>query len=483
MQISTTTTATATADDLVAIFVQEGKAPALPDGAPPADHWEAEFSGKKGESLLLHGADGARWLLVGLGGKGLDAERFREAGGTARNRAEKMERPNLFLDLSGFSKVAAGRHAASVAEGAALAGYDPAILKEDRKEAKVQVIKVLGTSGDAGVRKTLKRAGVVAAANHCARDLQNMPPNILSPLEFANQAREVAKDSKQVKVKVLKAKQMLDMAMGSLLGVAKGSAFEPHLVHMTYTPTRKKPKGVVAVVGKGLTFDSGGISIKPSAGMDEMKFDMSGAAAVLGLFHGLANGAECPYEVHGILGCVENMPGGNAQRPGDIVTAMNGKTIEVLNTDAEGRLVLADCLTYAARKIKPDRIYDLATLTGAVIHALGHETCGIFSSERKMISSLEKVGRSVGELCWELPLFACHREYAKGDYADLKNIFARNLGAGSTAGAAFLSWFVDEVPWAHIDIAGTAWEGGSKSYMSKGGRGFGTRLMLELLRD
>jgi leucyl aminopeptidase len=214
-----------------------------------------------------------------------------------------------------------------------------------------------------------------------------------------------------------------------------------------------------------------------------MKFDMSGAAAVLGVFHALAQGAECPYEVHGILGCVENMPGSKAQRPGDIVTAMNKMTIEVHNTDAEGRLVLADCLTYTARKIKPDCIYDMATLTGAAIHALGHLHSAVLGTDQKAIDRVKELGAEVGEPLWQLPLNEDYRDLTRGKYADLQNLYNPGEGAGTIAGASFLSFFVDEVPWVHLDIAATAWNGPSKSYMSYGGRGVIARTMLAVLRD
>jgi leucyl aminopeptidase len=204
---------------------------------------------------------------------------------------------------------------------------------------------------------------------------------------------------------------------------------------------------------------------------------------VLGAFTALAKGAECQYEVHGILGCVENMPGANAQRPGDIVTAMNKMTIEVHNTDAEGRLVLADCLTYTARKVKPMRIYDMATLTGAAIHALGHLHSAVIGSDQKAIDQVCKLSAELGEPCWQLPINDSYRDLTRGSYADLQNIYAPGQGAGTIAGACFLSFFVDDVPWVHLDIAATAWEGPARSYIGKGGRGVIARTMLAVLRN
>jgi leucyl aminopeptidase len=251
---------------------------------------------------------------------------------------------------------------------------------------------------------------------------------------------------------------------------------------MIYKP-KGKAKGRLALIGKGLTFDTGGISLKPSGNMWDMKFDMSGAAAVLGVFHALSKGAECPFEVHGILGCVENMPGSNAQRPGDIVTAMNGKTIEVLNTDAEGRLVLADCLAYVVKKVKPDCMYDMATLTGAAIHALGHLNSAVLGNNQKAIDALIKAAEKAGESFWQLPMNEEYRDLTRGCYADLQNIYDAGQGAGTIAGACFLSFFVKDVPWVHLDIAATAWHGPSRPYMpAKGGRGVAARTMLEVLR-
>ena len=241
--------------------------------------------------------------------------------------------------------------------------------------------------------------------------------------------------SKQITTKILNEKQMGELKLGSLLSVSAGSIEPAFLVHMTYKP-KGKSKGKLCLVGKGLTFDSGGISLKPGAGMEEMKFDMCGGAAVMGVFHALKS-LDFPYEVHGVVATSENMPAHNATKQGDVVTAMNGKTIEVINTDAEGRLILADALCYVSKKIKPDTVIDLATLTGAVIVALGHELTGMYPTTRKLANELTKAGESTGEMVWELPLLDCHKDQLKGTYSDLRNI-NRGQGNGSTAGAAFL---------------------------------------------
>lgn len=480
MRTALSSSAAAGRTTLVAQLVPDGARAKLPADAPSESEWKSDFTDSAGRTVMLRGSGGKRWLLIRVPkAKQATAEDVREAAGTARLAAEDLERGELAIDLSLLPKDA--DHVQAAAEGAGMAGYDPGVKKKDRKKANVTKVVLVGAGSSAGARAAAQRGQIAAEANLAAREVQNLPSNLLTPKDFAAQARKVAGKSPQVTVRVFGEKKMAEMKMGSLLSVSQGSHKEAQLVHFTYKP-KGKAKGKVAVVGKGLIFDSGGISLKPSANMDHMKFDMCGAGAVLGLFHGLASGAECPYEVHGVMGCVENMPGGGAQNPGDIQTAMNGTTIEVLNTDAEGRLVLADCLTYAARKIKPDWMVDLATLTGAVIHCLGHLATGILGNDDKLRDKVQAVGEKVGERCWPLPMWEDYRELMKGKYADLQNIYAAGQGAGTIAGGSFLSYFVDEVPWVHLDIAGTAWEGPKKSYASEGGRGVGVRLLLELLR-
>jgi leucyl aminopeptidase len=273
---------------------------------------------------------------------------------------------------------------------------------------------------------------------------------------------------------------MKKLGMGLLLGVANGSDEPARFVHLVYKP-KGKAKGRICVIGKGLTFDSGGISIKPSAKMDEMRYDMSGGAAVLGLFHALGK-VDVPWEVHGLVAATENMPNGRATKPGDIHIAMDGTTVEVLNTDAEGRLVLADALCYAREKVKPDTMVDLATLTGAVTVALGHELAGMFASTAALESQLRAAGEETGERLWPLPLLDLHKDAMKGSFGDLKNIAGGDMGAGSSAGAAFLAHFAGNVEWAHLDIAGVAWGGSARDWTGGPmGSGYGTRLLLRWL--
>jgi leucyl aminopeptidase len=324
-----------------------------------------------------------------------------------------------------------------------------------------------------------ERGRATAEANAFARDLQNQPANLLTPRDLAAAAKGLARRGR-ITCSVLTEADMKRLGMGLLLGVAQGSRQPPRFVHLVYKPRGKK-KGKVALVGKGLTFDSGGISIKPSSKMDEMRFDMSGAASVLGVFHAL-RGIDVPWEVHGIAACTENMPGGAATKPGDIHTAMNGTTVEVLNTDAEGRLVLADALCYVAAKVKPDTIVDLATLTGAVVVALGHEMAGLFATTTKLRDELVAAGEETGERLWPLPLLDVHKDAMKGNFGDLKNISGGDLGAGSSAGAAFLAPFVGDTEWAHLDIAGTAWGGSNRDWVGGPmGSGVGARLLVRWL--
>ncbi|MDP6849833.1 MAG: leucyl aminopeptidase, partial [Planctomycetota bacterium] len=443
---------------LTALILPVGAKPSLPSTAPEVSSWKVDFGTKAGKSVLLRGKGGQRWLLMRVAKKP-DANEVRQAAGKARTQAESMERSALSFDLSSLPNDSG--LARAVADGAGMAQYDPGLLKSDRKKPNVKQITLGGIGAALKTRKAVKAGALGALGNLAAREVQNLPSNVLTPKDFAARARKLCRSNPKLSCKVLGRKKMEELKMGALLGVARGSHKEPQLVHMVFKP-KTKSKGKIAVVGKGLIFDAGGISLKPSAGMWDMKFDMSGAGAVFGLFSALAKGADCPYEVHGIMACVENMPGGNAQNPGDIVTAMNGKTIEVLNTDAEGRLVLADALTYTARKIKPERIYDLATLTGAAIHALGHNASAVLGNHDKYIDGVLAAGEVVDERCWQLPLWEVHKDLAKGTYADLQNIYAAGEGAGTIAGASFLSHFVDDVPWVHLDIAATAWVGPSK---------------------
>jgi len=469
--------------DLLVLFVFEGEKPKLPAGVELAKVATTGFKGELRETRVADALKGPadRVLLVGLGkAKDLDPERVRRAGAITSLRAEALGAPTCaVLVADGVVEALGGERAGvALAEGAVLGAYRYEENKSKPKQAKHESTTILGPASlEAGVAKGL----VLAEANAFARDLQNKPANLLTPSDMADLAEALEKAGR-ISVKVFDKRDMEKMGMGLLLGVAQGSRQPPRLLHLTYKP-KGKAKGRIALVGKGLTFDSGGISIKPSAKMDEMRYDMSGAAAVLGVFHALRK-LDVPYEVHGVCACTENMPGGQATKPGDIHTAMNGTTVEVLNTDAEGRLVLADALCYTTSKIKPDTIVDLATLTGAVVVALGHEMAGCFATTSKLKDELLAAGDETGERLWPLPLLDYHKDQMKGAYADLKNISGGDMGAGSSAGAAFLAPFAGETEWAHLDIAGTAWGGSAREWVGGPlGSGYGTRLLLKWLES
>jgi leucyl aminopeptidase len=319
---------------------------------------------------------------------------------------------------------------------------------------------------------------VVAEAVNEARDLQNRPGNDLTPTALAEHAKALAAEIEGLSVEVEGSKALKKHGMGAFAAVAQGSEEEPALITLRYAhPKAKGP--LLGLVGKAVTFDSGGISLKPGAKMSEMKFDMSGGAAVLGAVAAIAR-LKLPVRLVAVVGATENLPDGKAVKPGDIVTAANGRTIEVNNTDAEGRLVLADCLCHAV-SLGAERIVDLATLTGAVIVALGSTYAGLMSNDEEWAARVDEAGERTGEIVWRLPLHEEYDELIKGRYGDLDNA-PEARKAGTIVGAAFLSNFVGEVPWAHLDIAGSAWDLG-RAYVGKGASGYGVRLLVELARS
>jgi leucyl aminopeptidase len=468
--------------ELLAVLALQGAKPALPAKVKIPDRALKDFKGDFRETRLADALAGPaeRVLLVGLGKRGdADLERLRRAAAVAVKAAEQAKRgaATLWID-SAIEEAVGGAQAAgqAVAEGALLGAYSFS-LKGKKEERKLK--SVVAHGGGAAFRKGVQRGIVLAAASALARDLQNTPGNLMRPRDLVAEARKIAGRSERIRFKALDEKAMEKLGMGSLLSVSKGSEEPAFLIHLTYKP-KGRAKGRVALVGKGLTFDAGGISLKPPAKMDEMKYDMSGGAAVLGVFHALAK-LDVPFEVHGLVPTSENLPDGRANKPGDIVKAMNGTTIEVLNTDAEGRLILCDALAYAVEKVAPDTIVDLATLTGAVVVALGHEVSGMFATTDALARGLTEAGERTGELVWRLPLLDAHKEQMKGKVGDLRNINSGE-GNGSIAGAAFLSGFVGDTEWAHLDIAGTAWGGIDRDYVGgPAGSGVGVRLLLRWL--
>ena len=384
-------------------------------------------------------------------------------------------------DESGWGKVGLllgdGAHAADVmARAAAYTAYRFDAFKSDAGKArKHEWLFVCDRLEKAEVQATLELAHAWALGSTFTRDLVNTPPNVCTPAWLGDQAKALAKAYAPLSAKVLKRKEIEALGMGALLGVAQGSANEPRFIVFEYRPANAQNAQPFVLVGKGVTFDTGGISIKPSAAMDEMKGDMGGAAAVFGALKALCE-AELPLYVVGLVAAVENMPDGNAIRPGDILTSMSGKTVEVLNTDAEGRLILCDALTYAAR-YKPQAVIDMATLTGAIVVALGGVRSGLFANDDALADALFAAGEAARDLAWKMPLDPAYRDMLKSPFADLPNI-SGSREAGAITAAAFLSAFVD-YPWAHLDIAGSAFKGSTP----KGGTGRPVGLLLEFFRN
>ncbi|MEZ6017020.1 MAG: leucyl aminopeptidase [Planctomycetota bacterium] len=471
--------------DLLVVLALEGTAPALPEGVTAPDAFSAGFEAKARATRASFAAGLATQVLaIGLGpADKVDAELLRRVGAIAAKRAEALgvAKAVLRVDAS-FAALGAGEevNGRALAEGALMGAYRYIESKTKPEARKLQSFTLEGPAG--AFARGAKLAELTAAANAFTRDLQNRAGNLMTPTVFAKEANALAKKRAAVTCKVLDAAGMKKEGMGLLLGVSQGSVEPPKLIHLTYKP-KGRAKGRVAFVGKGLTFDVGGYSIKPSAKLDEMRYDMSGGAAVLGLFHALAHGLDVPFEVHGIVPASENLIDGNATKPGDIHTAMNGTTVEILNTDAEGRLILADALCYACARVKPDTIVDVATLTGAVIVGLGHELTGMFASTDALRDDLLSAGQRCGEGVWPLPLLEAHREGMKGAMADLANIGSPAMGAGPSQGAAFLAHFVDAgIAWAHLDIAGTAWGTRDRDWVGgAAGSGVGTRLFIDYL--
>jgi leucyl aminopeptidase len=469
-------------DALLACFALKDGRPELPSGITlPA---RAQVGGPWDfRSLRAYDASRGRVLVVGLGKpESVDAEILRRGGALAVKGAqnEGAKQVVVYLGPALEKRVGAEGAGKALAEGALMGSYRFQRFKSKPERPKIAAIYLCGRGSE--FKKGARLGQQLAEANCFARDLQNAPGNNMRPRDLAAAAKKIAAGHARIRCKVLDEAQLKRLGMGALLGVAAGTSEPPRLIHLTYKP-KGRAKGVVALVGKGLTFDAGGISIKPAARMWDMKYDMSGGAAVLGTFQALRS-IDVPLEVHGIVPSSENLPDASAVKPGDVVTAMDGTTIEVLNTDAEGRLILCDALAYTIQKVHPDTIIDLATLTGAVVVALGHELSGLFTRSESLRDDLIAAGESTGENVWPLPLLDFHREQMKGEIADLKNINGADLGGGSIAGAAFLAHFVGDVEWAHLDIAGTAYGSRDRDYVGGSqGSGVGVRLLTQYLAD
>ena len=448
----------------------------------------SRFAGKSGqlvEILAPAGLSVNRLIVLGLGKvEEFDASAAQAAAAAVLGKLKGSNETAVTFDLEGLkgAKVSGAELAANLVFGAKLKSYafDHYRTKDiDERVSKLAKVTIL-TSDVAAAKKTWAPLDAVAEGTYLARDLVNEPPNVLFPAEFARRAKALVKLG--MKVTVLGEAQMKRLGMGALLGVGQGSERESQLVVLEWKGSRKKTAAPIAFVGKGVCFDSGGLSLKPGASMMGMKGDMGGAAAVIGTMRALAQ-RKAKVNAVAVLALVENMPDGKAQRPDDVVTSYSGQTIEVLNTDAEGRLVLADALWYAQEKFAPKFVIDLATLTGAILIALGGEHAGLFSNDDTLSGQLAEAGKGAGEPVWRLPLGKGYDKLIRSKIADMKNIGGQH--AGSITAAQFLQRFVkDKTPWAHLDIAGVAWQDGEqKALIPSWGTGWGVRLLDRLVAD
>ena len=448
----------------------------------------SRFGGKNNQTLILNapaGVAASRVVLVGLGKAGdFDARAAQSVGGTIVAALEKSgdSAVTIAVDAADGGPNSPAAIAANIGFGALLRGYrfDKYRTKEKQDDKPSLNRITVATPAHARARNEFRPLAEVAEGVFFTRDLVSEPANVIFPESLAERAKSLTELG--VTVEILDEKRMAKLGMGALLGVAQGSAKAPRLVTMRWNGAPKaKDKRPVAFVGKGVTFDTGGISIKPSGGMEDMKWDMGGAGVVIGLMRALA-GRKARVNAVGMIGLVENMPSATAQRPGDVVTSMSGQTVEVINTDAEGRLVLCDAFWYCQEKYRPQAIVDLATLTGAIIISLGHENAGLFSNDDTLADRLTGAGRAVGEPVWRMPLGDAYDRQIDSDIADMKNVGGRD--AGSITAAQFLQRFIKEgTPWAHLDIAGVTWSKKNAATVPKGGTGFGVRLLDQLVRE
>ena len=467
-----------------------------PEGLPPAlarvmrqAVQLGEFGGKSGQTQFLLTSPQSvantvpRLLLIGLGPPDkLDREALRRAAGRAGQQLNKLnlERAGLWMPAAAGAAPAA-ELAEVLTEGALLGAYTFNSYKEKRADAetpKAELKHLTLYDPAGGSSAESMHLGVLRGeAVNLARNLGNQPPNAMTPTQLAVEARDLAK-RRGLKVKVLERADMERLGMGMFLGVAKGSREPPKLIVLEYRP-RKKSKHSLVFVGKGITFDSGGISLKPGAAMDEMKFDMCGAAAVMGAMEGIGR-LKPAVNVVGMIPACENLPDGGAVKPGDILKSYTGKHVEVLNTDAEGRLILGDALAYGIERYKPHAVIDLATLTGACVIALGHYATGAVGNNEPLMDKVVQAGRASGDIVWPLPNFPEYEESLQGKYGDLQNIGTKEGGA--ITGGLFLKNFVGEVPWAHLDIAGTAWGVKNIGHIpNEGATGVGVCLLMDLV--
>ena len=443
----------------------------------------SELTGKMLEFTLVHapaGLKAERLLILGAGKR----EQFNSAalrkiaGAALRYLKARSVRNFVLLVREGDATEEATQ---VIAEGALIANFESDKYKTDKKNDKnVDSVLVAGYSdaeSSAG-EKGLARGRVIADAQNFVRDLVNEPSNMLTPRILAEKAEAMARES-GLSVEILEEKKIAALKMGALLSVAQGSIEPPRMIVITYNPPNAKPGApVIGLIGKAVTFDTGGISIKPSEGMEKMKYDMAGGAAMLGVMRALA-ALKPNVKVICVVPSTENMPGGRAQKPGDIQTSMSGKTIEVLNTDAEGRLILADGITYV-KQLGATHLIDAATLTGAIVVALANINVGVFGSDQAFTDKLLASSEAAGEKMWQMPIDEEYREFIKGTVADIQNI-SSGKGGGAITGAMFIKEFTGDTPWIHLDIAGTAWNDDAKPWLAKGPTGVALRTLVHLI--
>ena len=465
---------------LLAVVVAQGSAPPVQDASLDRAIASGDYKGKKDETLLVYGSGkSSRILLVGVGKPGdITRNSIRRASAIAARRARGLGTKSLALAVSQEARggLGAAELAQVVVEGAAQGGWQFTELKRQPEDPKpeIETVELVVDAPDKTAAEAGRRIGDAIAAGYLfTRNLQMQPGNVCTPSYLAEQARKLGA-AHGFSVTILDKAQIKKEGMGALLAVAQGSAEEPRFIVLEYQGGSGAP---VALIGKGVTFDSGGISIKPAQNMEDMKFDKSGATAVLGAFEVLGR-LKSKINVVGLIPATENLPSGTAIKPGDVVKSHLGKTIEIINTDAEGRLILCDALSYA-RRYKPAAAIDVATLTGAVVIALGHHAIGMLGNDDALLAEVRDAGERAGERCWPLPLWEEYRELLKSDVADVKNSGGRS--AGTIAGAWFLREFVDSFPWVHLDIAGTAYLESEGASHAKGPTAIGVRLLTEFL--
>lgn len=484
------------AADMVAIFLKQESSFAPKSTAAQLDTRlggrlrdyvdSGDFTGALNTTALLRTGEAItapRLLLVGIGREDtLTVEGLRQASATAATTARRLGVQTLAYVLPPTT-LEAGEVGQACAEGALLGLYTlkryKTVADNGEKDQLAEIALLANATTQRALEQGVARGRIIAEAVNMARDLSNSPGNEVNPLYLARQAQAIAAQT-TLRCQVLDVEGMRAYKMGCLLGVAQGSVQPPAFIILEHAPDGAEEPPIV-LIGKGLTFDSGGISIKPAANMEDMKMDMAGGAAVLGTMQALAH-LGYPRRVVGLVPSSENLPSGNAVKPGDILRAMSGKTVEVINTDAEGRLILADALAYAVQELAPACMIDLATLTGAVVVALGSQATGMMGTDRAMMERLRTAGDSSAERVWELPLYDEYSKQIKSDFADIKNV-SSTREAGSIIGGTFLKEFVGETPWVHLDIAGTAWTHEQRPYIPKGATGVGVRLLVQALED